>query len=104
MIRLRPIMRAMMVVLGLAAAGVFSWNRFLKNASLYPVLGTVDDFSLTDQSGKTVTKESLKGKFWVASFIFTQCHGPCPLITLKTSQLEKDFRDPRLAFVSFSVD
>ncbi len=93
-----------MVVLGLAAAGLFIWNRQMKKATVTPILGTVDAFSLTDQAGQTITRDALKGKFWVASFIFTQCHGPCPLITTKAVEVQKSITNPNLVFVALSVD
>ncbi len=36
----------------------------------------VPPFSLTERSGRTVTKADLAGKIWVAEFIFTTCPGP----------------------------
>ncbi len=64
----------------------------------------VAPFSLVDQSSKTVTAADFKGKVWVASFIFTRCGGPCPMITQKMKQLADEFPSPDLRFVSFTVD
>ncbi|MGL6096883.1 MAG: SCO family protein, partial [Fimbriiglobus sp.] len=36
-------------------------------------LAEVPAFSLTERSGKTVTAADLRGKVWVASFVFTRC-------------------------------
>ena len=41
----------------------------------------VEDFSLTECHGQTVTKADLLGKPWVACFIFTRCAGPCPRVS-----------------------
>ncbi|MEQ9066095.1 MAG: SCO family protein, partial [Gimesia chilikensis] len=38
----------------------------------------IEDFTLTERSGKTITKKDLLGKPWVACFVFTRCAGPCP--------------------------
>jgi protein SCO1/2 len=65
--------------------------------------GEVPQFSLTDQNGRTITKNDLAGKVWIADFIFTNCAGTCPMITASMSRLQSDF--PReVHLVSFSVD
>src|SRR5438552_4000002 len=64
----------------------------------------VPAFALVDQDGQPVTDESLRGKVWIASFVFTHCAGPCPVMTEKMSVLEKTLTDPRVQFVSVSVD
>lgn len=64
----------------------------------------VPAFSLTDQDAQPFTPDRLKGKVWVADFFFVQCAGPCPLMTQKMSALENRLTDPRIHFVSFSID
>src|SRR5215475_9533102 len=54
-----------------------SCHRASRLETFYPV----PDFSLTDQTDKTVTLHELKGKVWVADFIFTNCGGTCPVMT-----------------------
>jgi len=69
------------------------------------VFWTVPDFSLTERSGRTVTLENLRGKVWVASFIYTECKETCPLQTAHMAQLERDLAAERdLRFVSITVD
>ena len=46
----------------------------------FPVLGEVPDFQLIDQSGQAYSSESLHGKVWVASFLFTRCPTVCPAL------------------------
>jgi protein SCO1/2 len=70
-------------------------------------LSQVQDFALTERSGRTVTRADLLGKVWVASFIFTRCNGACPQIVGTLARLQKEldqepFRD--VMMVSFSVD
>ena len=60
-------------------------------------------FSLVDQNNKPVTLETLKGKPFVANFIFTNCAGPCPIMTAKMAKLQ-DALPPEIKLVSFSVD
>ena len=66
---------------------------------LYPV----PDFSLTDQSEKIVTLGNLKGRVWIADFIFTNCGGTCPLMTGKMRRLQ-EVLPADIRMVSFSVD
>jgi protein SCO1/2 len=67
--------------------------------TFYPV----PDFSLTDQTDKTVTLAELKGKVWVADFIFTNCGGTCPVMTEKMRKLQETL-PPDVRLVSFTVD
>ena len=64
----------------------------------------IDDFSLTERSGKTVIKEDLLGKPWVACFVFTRCAGPCPRVSGQFYQLQKDLKDLDFRLVTFTVD
>jgi cytochrome oxidase Cu insertion factor (SCO1/SenC/PrrC family) len=65
----------------------------------------VPDFSLTERTGKTITREDLKGKVWVASFVFTRCSGPCPAVTATVARLQAELADePNVRFVTFTVD
>ena len=69
-------------------------------------IAEVPAFRLTDQEGRTVTLEDLKGKIWVANFIFTRCKGPCPLTTLRMSEISKTLKKTRgeVQLISFTVD
>lgn len=51
------------------------------------------DFTLTDQDGQSLTLSGLRGKVIVMDFIFTHCPGPCPLLSLKFSQLQQQLSD-----------
>jgi uncharacterized membrane protein YozB (DUF420 family) len=83
-------------VLGFAAARLsgVSWHKL-------PVLGEVPAFSLTESSDKTVTLAQLRGRPWVADFIFTRCAGSCPVMTHRMARLQDE---SSVQFVSFSVD
>jgi protein SCO1/2 len=61
-------------------------------------------FSLVDQDHHPFSSDELKGKVWVCDFFFTTCTGPCPILTQRMSQLDKRLTDPRIHFVSFSID
>lgn len=64
------------------------------------------DFEFPECMGGTVSKENMKGKRWVANFIFTRCAGPCPTMTRDMSLLHKRVAKtaPDVQFVTFSVD
>lgn len=67
----------------------------------------IQDFNFTDQDGNPLGLEDLKGKVWVADFVFTQCATVCPPMTMNMSQLQQDVKEAGLEdvhFVSFSVD
>lgn len=70
-----------------------------------PVMGTVPSFSLIDQSGESFSWQQLRGRVWLASFIYTTCPGPCPLIVQRIAEVDRRLsHDPRVTIVSFSVD
>jgi protein SCO1/2 len=67
--------------------------------------GTVPNVVLTERSGQSLALDDLHGSAWIADFIFTYCTGPCPLMTARMAELQKEFHDIEgLKFVSFSVD
>ena len=49
----------------------------------------VPQFTLTNQLGKVVSLDELKGHVWVADIIFTRCAGPCPVMTRKMAELQE---------------
>jgi protein SCO1 len=69
-----------------------------------PTLWQVPSYRLVDQNGQIRTAEELKGSVWVADFIFTSCKSVCPVLSAKMVQVQQAIQDPRLKFVSFSVD
>src|SRR5690625_3447602 len=67
----------------------------------------IGDFTFTDQDGNSFGTKDLDGKFWVASFIFTNCETVCPPMTSNKAYLQQLLKDEGLddvALVSFSVD
>jgi len=69
------------------------------------VLFDLPDFQLTERGGKTMGRDDLKGKVWIASFVFTRCSGPCPSITGTMARLQKELADlPDVRLVTFTVD
>ncbi len=68
------------------------------------VFYTLPEFSLTNTDRKTVTRTDLLGKIWVANFIYTHCTDTCPLQSARMADLQKQFGNPDLRFLSISVD
>jgi protein SCO1 len=67
--------------------------------------GSVPEFQLLNQEGKTVTLKDLRGSIWVAAFVFTRCRGPCPIITTHMAKLSNILREgSRAKLVSITVD
>jgi protein SCO1/2 len=70
-----------------------------------PVLGQIQPFHLTAQTGQPFDSASLRGHAWAADFIFTNCPGPCPLMSKHMGELQRKTADlPDVKFISFSVD
>jgi protein SCO1/2/putative membrane protein len=72
----------------------------------YAPLGIdVRPFTLTERSGKSVSRDDLKGKVWVAHFFYSQCQGPCTKTLPTMRELQRRFRGrPDVMFVSISVN
>jgi len=69
-----------------------------------PVLFPAPGFSLINQDHEPVTEQSFRGQPWVAAFIFTQCAGPCPMMSAKMATLQERIPDASIKLVSISVD
>lgn len=61
----------------------------------------VADFSFKNRTGEIVTRDDLRGKQWVAGFIFTRCKGPCPNVVMQMKLLQEQ---TGVTLVTFSVD
>jgi uncharacterized membrane protein YozB (DUF420 family)/cytochrome oxidase Cu insertion factor (SCO1/SenC/PrrC family) len=64
------------------------------------------NFDFPECMGGTVSRDGLKGKPWIASFVFTRCVTTCPMITREMMELHRrvEKTSPDVKFVSFSVD
>lgn len=75
-----------------------------------PKLIELPAFTLTERSGEGVSLGDLEGTPWIATFIFTRCMGPCPMITSKTAMLQMDLQkkpywdDVRLVTITVDPD
>lgn len=66
---------------------------------------TVDTFTLTDQNGKVITRDSIGDRVMVANFFFASCKDICPVINSHIKLLtQKMSNNSGVVFLSFSVD
>jgi len=87
----RTIWIGFLLVFGLLALAFAMWfaqiSRQLVRPPL-PVIGRVEDFTLTNQDGKISTLADFTNHVWVADIIFTRCAGPCPRMTGQMKSLQ----------------
>jgi protein SCO1/2 len=71
-----------------------------------PKLSEVPAFELRDQNDAAFTRDKLRGKIWVANFMFTSCPDVCPILTTKMAGVRGKLVAERVPvqIVSFSVD
>ena len=63
-------------------------------------------FTLTSEQGLPYGLDNLRGRVWVADFVFTSCPTVCPKLTLKMADIQHRGRNLGDAFhlVTFTVD
>ena len=63
-------------------------------------------FRLTERAGTPLTQDDLRGKVWIADFIFTRCPDVCPVLTTRMRGLQQTLESGRadVTLVSFTVD
>lgn len=68
----------------------------------------VIDFEFTTQDNEKLSLDDLKGKYWIADFVFTNCTTVCLPMTTNMSELqdmmEEEGLNEHVELVSFSVD
>ena len=67
----------------------------------------VDDFTQTNQNNEEITLDTLKGKPWLAMFIFTNCNTVCPPMTYNMAEVQQSLMDEEVEnynIVAFSID
>lgn len=84
----------------------FVWRGQANQLARRPLdsLGAIPGFRLTNQNGQPFGSAELKGKIWIADFVFTSCPGPCPVISSRMAEMQKPLEKTDVHLVSFSVD
>ena len=93
---------ALVFLLGIGA----SWVINKANSSYHlPIIKLVPEFAFKNQDGDPYTEKRLLDKITILDFIFTNCPGPCPMMTHNMAGLYNDFVGvPEVQFVSVTVD
>jgi protein SCO1/2 len=80
-------------------------SRERQPAATRPALGAIPPFSLVSEQGVAVTNAELRGKIWIADFVFLRCSESCPAMTAQMKSLVERLGDhPEIRFISFDVD
>lgn len=92
------------VIIGFSVPIYKSVNRTLP--APLPVLKKVPTFKLTNSFNKSFGTDELKGRIYIANFIFTNCPSSCLRLTGEMQKIQKRVRGlgKKVALVSFSVD
>ncbi len=71
-----------------------------------PILSHLPQWRLTDENGRAFGSEELKGRVYLANFIFSRCPTVCPEMLRKTEKIQKRVRGTgqKVAITSFTVD
>ena len=71
-----------------------------------PVYYQVPEFKLTNEFGKSFGSTELKGKYYIANFMFTTCPTTCPALMEKMDSVQKRIRGlgDKAQIVTFTVD
>lgn len=73
------------------------------------VLGQAPLFNLIERSGADFDSSYLRGRIWIADFIFTRCAGICPNMSRSMAKIQKSLNGipelwPPAMLLSFTVD
>lgn len=104
----RLVVVALLLALALvAAAGRWAAQRAgvqpPQPAAAPPVI-KIPPFALTERSGARVTDQELRGKPWIAGFVFTRCTTICPRLAAVMAGLQEPLRGTDARLVAISVD
>lgn len=76
-----------------------------KNGKSDTTYHTIQNFSFTNQDGKTVTEKNFDGSVYVTDFFFTTCHTICPIMSNQMERVATHFKgNTEVKFLSHTVD
>src|SRR6266550_5031178 len=106
--RTATVWKTVLIAIPILTLALLLWLRQLEVTALrqrtVSSYGTVPEFLLVNQDGQNFGSAQLRGKIWIADFIYTTCPGPCPMISSRMSELQKPLEKTDVQLVSFSVD
>jgi len=107
-IRSSTLWKATLIAIPLVTLAALLWLRQLEVNALrqrtVSSYGNVPEFTLINQDGKNFGSVDLRGKIWIADFVYSTCPGPCPMISSRMSELQKPLEKTDVHLVSFTVD
>ena len=71
-----------------------------------PVISQVPDFELISENGQRFGSKDLKGRVYLANFVFARCPSVCPKMLGELEKIQKRIRGTgkKVAIVTFTVD
>ena len=97
-----------LILIPIATAAILLWLRHVQVQHLaarqMTDYGTVPPFQFINQNGQPFGSANLRGKIWIADFVYSTCPGPCPMISTRMSELQKPLAKTDVQLVSFTVD
>ncbi len=106
--RTATVWKTVLIAIPILTLALLLWLRQLEVTALrqrtISSYGTVPEFVLVNQDGQNFGSAQLRGKIWIADFIYTTCPGPCPMISSRMSELQKPLEKSDVHLVSFTVD
>ncbi len=69
-----------------------------------PILGALPAFELTDEASRVFGAAELRGRPYVADFVYTGCTGGCPLLTARMASLQEKLAETSVRLVTVTVD
>ncbi|RYG52234.1 MAG: SCO family protein [Chitinophagaceae bacterium] len=92
-----------------AAFMTYYYNTSKEHPKALRVLGEqghkIRSFAFTDQEGRKITQEDVKGKIYVVDYFFTTCSGICPKMSANMKEVFTSFRgNKQVMILSHTVD
>lgn len=100
-------LRATRLLLGVSVfVLLFSACSLFKKEPPHAFNWKVPDFTYKDENNQSFGLKDLKGKVWIADFVFTHCTSVCPVETSQMALLQKKLKQAKVPvqLISFSVD
>jgi len=93
-----------LILLALLLGSVYFAQRYFNQPDI-PELYSIPDFEFLSHQGTVFSNQNFSNKISVASFIFTNCPGICPVMSREMFVLYDEFSSSdEIQFISFSVD
>lgn len=71
-----------------------------------PIIAQVPNYELINENGQRFGSENLKGRVYLANFVFSRCPSVCPKMLTEIEKIQKRVRGTgqKVAIVTFTVD